>query len=128
MRVKNIAVLDVEEFLDVLVKYLILNEISYVQIDNEFHFSNNIYRVFDYNDKEAMKELNNSLVPLIIGCSPEALINIEDTLNFKRCNNNLVNEKKNNLKKIEQEKKTYSKKLVKAHNRMINQVIKNSKR
>ena len=46
-RVKNILVSDVEIFQEELVKELINNQISYVQIENEFHFLDYIYRIYD---------------------------------------------------------------------------------
>lgn len=46
-RVKNILVNDVETFQEELVKELIKNQISYVQIENEFHFLDYIYRIYD---------------------------------------------------------------------------------
>ena len=46
-RVKNILVTDVETFQEKLVKELINNQISYVQIENEFHFLEHIYRIYD---------------------------------------------------------------------------------
>ena len=46
-RVRNIIVSDVEIFEEELIKELIKNEISYVQIENEFHFLDHIYRFYD---------------------------------------------------------------------------------
>ena len=48
-RVKNILVFDSEQFQEDLVKELIVNNISYVQIENEFHFLDKIYRIYDFN-------------------------------------------------------------------------------
>lgn len=49
MRVVNVAVGNREYFLDILAGELISNGISYVQIENEFHFLNHIYRFYDIN-------------------------------------------------------------------------------
>lgn len=46
-RVRNIMVFDSEQFQEDLVKELIVNNISYVQIENEFHFLDKIYRIYD---------------------------------------------------------------------------------
>lgn len=46
-RVRNIVVSNVEIFEEELIKELIKNEISYVQIENEFHFLDHIYRIYD---------------------------------------------------------------------------------
>ena len=45
-RVKNVLVNDVEVFQEELVQELISKEISYVQIENEFHFLDSIYRIY----------------------------------------------------------------------------------
>lgn len=128
MRVRNIAVTnDFEYFEETLIKYLIVNEISYVQVENEFHFSDNIYRLFDYSNKESMEILINSPGQTIVVYSPESLISIEDSFNFKR-SDNLYVEAPGRLEMPTKERKTYSKKMVKAHNRMINQTIKNYNR
>lgn len=46
-RVSNILVNNLEEFKEQLIKDLISLGISYVQIDNEFHFLDRIYRFYD---------------------------------------------------------------------------------
>ena len=46
-RVKNVLVNDVEVFQEELVQELISKEIGYVQIENEFHFLDSIYRIYD---------------------------------------------------------------------------------
>ena len=45
-RVRNLFVNNLEEFKEQLIKDLIKLGISYVQIDNEFHFSDKIYRFY----------------------------------------------------------------------------------
>lgn len=50
MQVKNILVTNKDIFIEFLIKELINNRISYVQIDNEFHFEDKIYRFFDKKD------------------------------------------------------------------------------
>lgn len=54
MMVKSIVVFDFEQFQEALIKNLIVNNISYVQIDNEFHFLDKIYRIYDFNDVKDM--------------------------------------------------------------------------
>lgn len=53
-RVRNLFVNNLEEFKEQLIKDLIKLGISYVQIDNEFHFSDRIYRFYD---KEEVKKI-----------------------------------------------------------------------
>lgn len=49
MEVRNILVPEKESFFNGLVKILGLNGISYVQVDNEIHFQDFIYRLYDKN-------------------------------------------------------------------------------
>lgn len=46
--VKNYLVSNYNEFEEMLVRTLIANGISYVKIDNEFHFLDKIYRFYDF--------------------------------------------------------------------------------
>ena len=46
-RVQNFIVSDLEKFEDALAICLIRNQIDYVQIDNEFHFLDKIYRFYE---------------------------------------------------------------------------------
>ena len=46
-RVRNILVSDLDTFKEFLIKSLIRNGIEYVNIDNEFHFMDRIYRFYD---------------------------------------------------------------------------------
>ena len=59
MIVKNIAVSDRKFFTEWLVRDLIQHQISYVQIENEFHFLEYIFRFYDMNeDKEQIIKLS----------------------------------------------------------------------
>lgn len=58
MGVFNIAVSRRDKFVEYLARNLILEGISYVQIDNEFHFFDNIYRFYDASiDKDFIDSL-----------------------------------------------------------------------
>ncbi len=60
MIVKNIIVSDRDFFTENLVRDLIRYQISYVQIENEFHFFNYIFRFFDMNkDRQQILKLAN---------------------------------------------------------------------
>lgn len=52
MTVKNIHVVNLERFLDELIKELIIADISYVQVDNEIHFQDKIYRFYESKNKK----------------------------------------------------------------------------
>lgn len=70
MIIKNILINNKETFLDCLIKELILNNISYVLIDNyEIHFNNYIIRLY------TKEELINSYKNLIIENKPIIDIN-----------------------------------------------------
>ena len=60
-RVVNILIDNLEVFEEELTRDLIKNEISYVQIGNEFHFLNHIYRFYDL-EKISKLLLQESLV------------------------------------------------------------------
>lgn len=47
-RVRNIIVSDLEQFKDALTLSLIRNNIEYVAVNNEFHFLDKIYRLYDF--------------------------------------------------------------------------------
>ena len=58
MIVKNIVVSDRDFFTENLVRDLIQHQISYVQIENEFHFLNYIFRFYDMNkDRQQIMRL-----------------------------------------------------------------------
>ncbi len=61
-RVRNILVSDVEQFEEVLVRELILNQISYVKIENEFHFLECIYRIYDLEMVAKSVVLNKNII------------------------------------------------------------------
>lgn len=71
MKVKNILVNKKEKFIELVIKELIKYKISYVQIGNELHFDDYIFRFYDINDRVlgnmmeleniSINELNNEL-------------------------------------------------------------------
>lgn len=61
MRVINIAVNNKDYFIELLIRDLISEGISYVQIENEFHFLDHIYRFYDVKqDREQIKKLSDA--------------------------------------------------------------------
>lgn len=63
MKVKNILVYEKEKYIDLVIKELIKDGISYVQIDNELHFDDYIFKFYDINDKilDSMMKSENIL-------------------------------------------------------------------
>ena len=107
MRVKNIFVNNIEYFIDVLLRELIKNEISYVKVDNEIHFDGYIYRFYEG------KDINPNLLEEPFRQKEKIFISMEelDDIDISK-------------------KKSYSfnKKLIKMQNRNINKLINTSKK
>ena len=51
MRVTNIITSDKNKYQEVLAKALCLYQVPYVQVENEFHFSDKIYRIYNYYER-----------------------------------------------------------------------------
>lgn len=127
MIVKNIAVSDRKFFTEWLVRDLIQHQISYVQIENEFHFLEYIFRFYDMNeDKEQIIKLSGignvfdeiTVVP--------SLFEIEEKdpfLGVTVAEGRVVSEFP-----VKQHSKPNMKKLIKSQNRMINQRLRQTKR
>lgn len=54
MNVKKYFVENSEYFMNELERQLCIQGISYVRIDNEFHFNNQIIRLFDFDDLKTL--------------------------------------------------------------------------
>lgn len=125
-RVVNIIVSDLDLFEEELVRDLIKNEISYVQIENEFHFLDKIFRVYDSVTKEDMiKDLDKMImspIDLVFNRDHDDLVRIfsDEKDIFIDCSTDVILPK-NNVP-------TFNKKLVKRNNKMINQKIRSYKR
>ena len=128
-RVKNILVSDVEIFQEELIQELIKNQISYVKIDNEFHFLDHIYRIYDlkktlvlflqHHIKLSIIDFNNCLneyefnitEPQIYNMMTEQYVpslNLENN-NFDFCKDNYH--------------PRFNKRLIKKQNREVNKII-----
>ena len=71
MNIKNYYVSDIEAFKDKLLKELIAHNISFVVVDNEIHYANNIIRfnskaIKVNNQKEQRKQYRNALIKLFL--------------------------------------------------------------
>lgn len=73
MNVKEYFVENSEYFMNELERQLCIQGISYVRVENEFHFNDQIIRFIDFNDfretmiKEKMKEEIDFFKSLIVG-------------------------------------------------------------
>lgn len=55
-RVRNYVVTDREKFCDAMARALCQMQVSYVQIDNEFHFNDKIYRFYNFGEVIELSE------------------------------------------------------------------------
>ena len=130
--VKRYIVTDLEEFEDNLARCLIIGGISYVQIENEFHFLDKIYRFYD------SKSLKN--MDLCSSFEEGGLIKIISPLDILSLEDIMVNNRKANLNSFVQELiepvfddrknktiPTYNKKMIKQQNKQVNQRIRSVK-
>lgn len=118
MKVKNILVTNKEVFIELLIKELINNSISYVQIDNEFHFEDKIYRFYDANDYQNAKAANVTIEVL-------NLMDIKD-LASHNLEESLTTIEKDDYQENELFPPKINKKYIKQQNRQYNSQIKNS--
>lgn len=115
-RVVNILIDNLEVFEEELISDLIKNEISYVQIGNEFHFLNHIYRFYDL-EKISKLLLQESLVitdDIFSKKNAECLKDIIDDTSFSE--NNRYLQDINLVPKL-------NKNLIKRQNRIANKII-----
>ena len=127
MIVKNIAVSDRKFFTEWLVRDLIQHQISYVQIENEFHFLEYIFRFYDMNeDKEQIIKLSGignvfdeiTVVP--------SLFEIEEKDPFLGVT--VAEGRGVSGFPVKQHSKPNMKKMIKRQNRMVNQKLSQIKR
>ena len=71
MRVKKILVNDVSIVMDLLIRELIKEEISYVKVDNEIHFEDSIYRFYNIEEKELIKSEDDKRIELLLNTIKE---------------------------------------------------------
>lgn len=123
MNIKDIYTNSKEEVIDFLLRYFCLNDISYVRVDDEVHFLDNIYRFYDNKDiglDSTLEKLYNTLNQLEVskrlGTSDDIFVGsttiegrVVNKYQVPNCNAN-------------------KKKLIKMQNRLYNQKLKNRKR
>lgn len=124
MRVSNIFVSEKELFLDLLVRDLIKNGISYVQIENEFHFLDRIYRFFDVNDLTTIDKAKELAQAVSCLC-----FSIDDFFQKKSCFKDSIIEIRTKYElPPETSCKTYHKQQIKAYNRRVNHQLRQFKK
>lgn len=127
MIVKNIVVSDRDFFTENLVRDLIRHQISYVQIENEFHFLNYIFRFFDmHKDRQQIMSLaDNRNIFDEIAVVPSLLeIKEQDSfLGVTMAEGRVVNDFH-----VKERNKPNMKKMIKIQNRRINQQLRQVRR
>lgn len=132
-RVRNYFVIDIDSFKEHLVRDLIRNNINYVQIENEFHFLDKVYRFFDASveklyefiledyknleDEEFIKAL--SQIDLVGIRSARDLKRVFDVVDETTVNDNYLyqnDEKRDNFG---------GKRMIKTYNKRINRQVSN---
>lgn len=133
-RVRNYVVSNKELFCDYLASSLCKMQVEYVQIDNEFHFNDRIYRFYSFDECLQLQE-NVVFVGIdkdkLISLSPqdllfnrevdslERLLHPEDSMIMDVPEIRFDDKKKNNF---------HSRKSIRENNKKVNQKIKNSYR
>lgn len=135
MIVKNIFVTDQEAFLDALLRELIREEIGYVQIENEVHFLDHIYRFLPVKNSQTM---------IVRGQEPTERQRVFSSIDVVFCRNResldrLISAMDGSsytatadtfpsLGRENRESKQLRKQLIKSQNRAVNQRLKQIKR
>lgn len=131
MRVVNVAVSNKEYFLEILVRDLISRGVSYVQIENEFHFLDHIYRFYDV--KQDWNQIVHFLENQKLADSLSSVFGLFPLDNQDKNMGIMVVEEKNQVMDDYGEQssnnffKTNMKKMIKQQSRMINQRLRQNK-
>lgn len=133
--VRNYVVTDREKFCDAMARALCQMQISYVQIDNEFHFNDKIYRFYNFGEVIELTE-QVSFVCLdrekVFSLSPLDLLFTVDEKKLSKTLDSMQDDIIT-LKDIRDEdekpkQKVNVKQLRKYDNKMVNQRLRNSYR
>lgn len=132
-RVRNFVVSNKEMFCDYLARSLCKMQVQYVQIDNEFHFNDKIYRFYNF---EECLELDGKVVFVsldkerLVSLNPQDLLftrTSEDLVRYLEPQDELIGDVAGVKYKDERPvEKRASKQLIRRDNKMVNQRIKNS--
>lgn len=120
MIVKKIMINNKEQFIDLLLRELILRGISYVQIDNEIHFDQYIIRFYD--SKKDLKEIVEICFKKIEIQEPCSFIDyLSNKSNFIEPIEPIFDTKEQTYRKL-------TKKLIKSQNKQISKLIRTKKK
>lgn len=132
--VRNYVVTDREKFCDAMASSLCKMGISYVQIENEFHFDDKIYRFFNFGEAIELDELVTFVCldrEKVLTLSPSEFLFVRDQEDLGRMLDPLGQEVFRETEHVDYEedkRKNFGnqKQLRKHDNKMVNQRIKNS--
>lgn len=88
MRIVNIYTTKKEMLIEWFVRYLIEKNVSYVEIDGEIHFLNNIFRIYDAKDIGNLNDkainfrydtIDNSYLDILSLCSYDDLLTLNNS-------------------------------------------------
>ena len=122
MNIKNIYTNAKEEVIDFLLRYLSQHNISYVRVENEVHFLDEIYRFYDSKDnslEDTLEKIYKTLNELEVF----KRLSLDDTLIEFTTREGRVNNKYQML-----DYNSNKKKLLKMQNRRNNLKFKNSRK
>ena len=134
--VRNYVVTDREKFCDAMARTLCKMQISYVQIDNEFHFNDKIYRFYNFGEVIELTE-QVSFVCLdrekVLTLSPSGLLFTREKDDLARMLDPLQADVISTPEEVtfedkRQKNKVNVKQLRKHDNKMVNQRLRNSYR
>lgn len=134
--VRNYVVTDREKFCDAMARTLCKMQISYVQIDNEFHFNDKIYRFYNFGEVIELTE-QVSFVCLdrekVLTLSPSDLLFTREKDDLARMLDPLQADVISTPEEVtfedkRQKNKVNVKQLRKHDNKMVNQRLRNSYR
>lgn len=134
--VRNYVVTDREKFCDAMARTLCKMQISYVQIDNEFHFNDKIYRFYNFGEVIELTE-QVSFVCLdrekVLSLSPNDLLFTREKEDLARVLDPLQVDVVSSPEEVtfedkRQKNKVNVKQLRKHDNKMVNQRLRNSYR
>ena len=132
--VRNYVVTDKEKFCDAMAKALCQMQVSYVQIENEFHFNDKIYRFYNFGDAIQLDDMVTFVCldrEKVLSLSPLDLLFTKEDSDLSRLldplQQDMVVEAESIRFEDEKPKQKVNVRQLRQHdNRMINQRIRNS--
>ena len=133
--VRNYVVTNKEKFCDALASTLCKQNISYVQIGNEFHFDDKIYRFYNFGDSIELSEMVTFVCldrEKVLTISPRDLLFAKESEPLGRVFDPLAEEdfykEDDSYEEKKPNGKVFTKKDLRRDSKIVNQKIKNNYR